>query len=114
MVEQGHFAELDNILRLTTRGYVSVYSLQSLLVIWLTTTTFRSEDGDEEDIPDQPQGQSALAQIEKTPVNEKMQTFIFSATMSKDLQQNLRKRHKARRRSGQTASSLGERSLNYL
>lgn len=47
-----------------------------------------------------------------------MQTFVFSATLSKDLQQNLKKRHRATPKSGKNgkkASALGmsDRSRIY-
>ena len=41
--------------------------------------------------------------------DEQMQTFVFSATLSKDLQQNLKKRKHARAAKGKPASTLGMR-----
>ncbi|KDQ58746.1 hypothetical protein JAAARDRAFT_34601 [Jaapia argillacea MUCL 33604] len=69
MVEAGHFAELDNILRLTLQQ-----SRQDE-----TDPEFLGQMGEEVD-------------ESKHVVEEEMQTFVFSATMSKDLQQNLKKR----------------------
>ncbi|KAI9465910.1 ATP-dependent RNA helicase [Lactarius psammicola] len=68
MIEAGHFAQLDSILRLTRR--------QSNEVV--TDPEFRSEH-------------------QPVPSNDAspwpaMQTFVFSATLSKGLQQNLKKR----------------------
>ncbi|KAF9239814.1 ATP-dependent RNA helicase [Melanogaster broomeanus] len=65
MIEAGHFAEMDNILRLTVR--------QS------------KEDEIEPQFPFQGDSQGAAPE-------DKLQTFVFSATLSKDLQRNL-KRH---------------------
>ncbi|EJD52980.1 DEAD-domain-containing protein [Auricularia subglabra TFB-10046 SS5] len=67
MIQAGHFAELDNILKLTVRV-----------------------DMPEEDAHD------ALEDFKKASSaegkNEDVQTFVFSATLSKDLQRNLKKR----------------------
>ncbi|KZV78692.1 DEAD-domain-containing protein [Exidia glandulosa HHB12029] len=68
MIQAGHFAELDNILKLTVRM-----------------------DVPEEDPRDQ-LGDAATKSA--LPKNEHMQTFVFSATLSKDLQRNLKKRSK--------------------
>ncbi|KAF8635393.1 hypothetical protein AX15_000394 [Amanita polypyramis BW_CC] len=72
MIETGHFAELDNILRLTLRGH--------------------KEDeipGEFSDLPQEEDGVNATQLIV-----DGLQTFIFSATLSKDLQRNLKKRPK--------------------
>jgi ATP-dependent RNA helicase DDX24/MAK5 len=42
-----------------------------------------------------------------------MQTFVFSATLSKDLQQNLKRRHKATKKGVKRASALGECHYSY-
>ncbi|KAF9788333.1 ATP-dependent RNA helicase [Thelephora terrestris] len=68
MIEAGHFAELDNILRLTLRQYC--------------------EDQHDPVLEDGPVVDSA---------NDSLQTFVFSATLSKDLQRNLRKRAKPKK-----------------
>lgn len=70
MIEVGHFAELDNIIRLTTREGKAVKTDEAFLSN--EDATVRSEDGEKEETP--------------------MQTFVFSATLSRDLQQNLKKR----------------------
>ncbi|KAL1759626.1 P-loop containing nucleoside triphosphate hydrolase protein [Schizophyllum commune] len=75
MIEAGHFAELDNVLRLTLRA--NKYE----------------EDEDEEDVQDG------------------LQTFVFSATLSKDLQRNLKKRKhpgKSRKPRAAPASTLDD------
>ncbi|TBU38454.1 DEAD-domain-containing protein [Dichomitus squalens] len=85
MIETGHFAELDNILRLTLR---------------------KSDDDvigpenkmdEEEDTKDGVRGGD-------------LQTFVFSATLSKDLQQNLKRRArpKPRRKADKPASTLDD------
>lgn len=75
MVEAGHFAEMDNILRLTIR---------------------KSQE-DEIEPPEAP-GDSVNAHegaenTEATPVDA-LQTFVFSATLSKDLQKNLKRSYR--------------------
>ncbi|KAH7912169.1 ATP-dependent RNA helicase [Hygrophoropsis aurantiaca] len=67
MVEAGHFAEMDNILRLTTR--------QS-----------REDEIEPEFSPPESSENSS-----KSP-QDTMQTFVFSATLSKDLQRNLKRK----------------------
>ncbi|KAJ7439358.1 ATP-dependent RNA helicase [Mycena latifolia] len=61
MIEAGHFAELENILRLTLRESKA-------------DQIEADEDEDEE------------------PVKDGLQTFVFSATLSKDLQRNVKRR----------------------
>ncbi|KAJ7359421.1 ATP-dependent RNA helicase [Mycena albidolilacea] len=61
MIEAGHFAELENILRLTLR-----------------------ESKADQIEPD--------AEEEDDPVRDGLQTFVFSATLSKDLQRNVKRR----------------------
>ncbi|WRT63931.1 uncharacterized protein IL334_000858 [Kwoniella shivajii] len=73
MIENGHFAELENIVRLTQRhGAVT--------------------QGPDDDDPVFAQMSTLL---EDSKARDDMQTFVFSATLSKDLQQNLQRRHKA-------------------
>ncbi|EJC98248.1 DEAD-domain-containing protein [Fomitiporia mediterranea MF3/22] len=69
MIETGHFAELDNIIRLTTRQSKSTETDEAFM-FGETETRGKNDESNEE-----------------TP----MQTFIFSATLSRDLQQNLKK-----------------------
>ncbi|KIJ61810.1 hypothetical protein HYDPIDRAFT_115264 [Hydnomerulius pinastri MD-312] len=65
MIEAGHFAEMDNILRLTIR-----------------------QSRDDEIEPEAP----ARGANEGPAPEDKLQTFVFSATLSKDLQRNLKRR----------------------
>ncbi|KAF9652598.1 DEAD-domain-containing protein [Thelephora ganbajun] len=65
MTETGHFAELDDILRLTLRWYREESVLEDKLAADAAKNT--------------------------------LQTFVFSATLSKDLQRNLKKRVKPRK-----------------
>ncbi|CDO70366.1 hypothetical protein BN946_scf184999.g6 [Trametes cinnabarina] len=84
MIETGHFAELDNILRLTLRkSDDEVIEPENALGV---------EDGERED------SKEGVRQGE-------MQTFVFSATLSKDLQKNLRRRSRGRRRNNEKPAS---------
>ncbi|KAF4618627.1 hypothetical protein D9613_010108 [Agrocybe pediades] len=71
MIEAGHFAELENILRLTLLESQDEYI-----------------PGDEE----QPLGDQNEEVDTKEGVKDGLQTFVFSATMSKDLQRNVKKK----------------------
>ncbi|KAL1949173.1 hypothetical protein VTO73DRAFT_10979 [Trametes versicolor] len=84
MIESGHFAEMDNILRLTLRKQ------------------------DDEII--EPENQEGEAEDSKEDVRAgELQTFVFSATLSKDLQKNLKKRtHGRRRKNEKPASTLDD------
>uniref|UniRef100_D8QHD9 RNA helicase n=1 Tax=Schizophyllum commune (strain H4-8 / FGSC 9210) TaxID=578458 RepID=D8QHD9_SCHCM len=76
MIEAGHFAELDNVLRLTLRA-----------------NKYDEREDDDENIQDG------------------LQTFVFSATLSKDLQRNLKKRKapgKSRKPRAAPASTLDD------
>lgn len=91
MVEAGHFAEMDNILRLTIR---------------------KSQE-DEIEPPEAP-GDSLDAHkdaesTEAIPVDA-LQTFVFSATLSKDLQKNLKRsyRQKGYKKLSKPASTLDD------
>ncbi|EPQ52206.1 DEAD-domain-containing protein [Gloeophyllum trabeum ATCC 11539] len=86
MVQAGHFAELDHILRLTLRSS----QLDN------TDPEFKGMDEESE----AQQG----GHIEKTP----MQTFVFSATMSKDLQRNLKMRKRPKAGKTKPASTLDD------
>ncbi|KAI0676448.1 DEAD-domain-containing protein [Trametes maxima] len=88
MIETGHFAELDNILRLTLRksGDETIEPENTLGV----------EDSEPEDTK------------EGVRAGE-LQTFVFSATLSKDLQKNLKRRsHGRRRKNEKPASTLDD------
>ncbi|KAF8905264.1 P-loop containing nucleoside triphosphate hydrolase protein [Gymnopilus junonius] len=72
MIEAGHFAELENILRLTLK------------------------ESQDEEIPNdahlKTDGQQEDGEDTKVGVKDDLQTFVFSATLSKDLQRNLKKK----------------------
>ncbi|KAK0494657.1 ATP-dependent RNA helicase [Armillaria luteobubalina] len=70
MIENGHFAELENILRLTLR-----------------------QENDEQIPGDDEEPEAENKDIKESNV---MQTFVFSATLSKDLQRNVKKRMRPR------------------
>ncbi|KAK7676716.1 hypothetical protein QCA50_020292 [Cerrena zonata] len=70
MIETGHFAELDNILRLTMRT--------------AKDEAIESEESETEEPELSTDGDTS----------SDMQTFVFSATLSKDLQKNLKKRQR--------------------
>ncbi|SGY73122.1 BQ5605_C005g03263 [Microbotryum silenes-dioicae] len=79
MIENGHFAELENIVRLTRRKRQS------------------PEDDPEEDeagFIDDFAISTTHSRVDLFTAREDIRTFVFSATMSKDLQQNLKKRHR--------------------
>ncbi|KAF8889623.1 P-loop containing nucleoside triphosphate hydrolase protein [Infundibulicybe gibba] len=93
MIEAGHFAELENILRLTLRESLA--------------------DQIQEDFD----GQSETEQERTAGENESkdhLQTFVFSATLSKELQRNVKKRSRPKsagkynRRNEQPASTLDD------
>lgn len=95
MIETGHFAELDNIVRLTTRQFKNAESDPDFTAAGMERSE-TSENGDEQKIDDSP-----------------MQTFVFSATLSKDLQQNLKRRKRAlqiksKRKNASSSSTLDE------
>ncbi|GAA6016893.1 hypothetical protein JCM11491_006904 [Sporobolomyces phaffii] len=68
MIENGHFAELENIVRLTKRKAVE----------------------NEASFVDDFAG--ARGNIDLVPTREDMRTFVFSATMSKELQRNVKRK----------------------
>ncbi|KAI9459767.1 ATP-dependent RNA helicase [Boletus coccyginus] len=74
MIEAGHFAEMDNILRLTVR------------------------QSKEDEIEPELNGQESNAGQRKTG---DLQTFVFSATLSKDFQRNLKRRSRPKPRKGE-------------
>ncbi|OAX41619.1 ATP-dependent RNA helicase [Rhizopogon vinicolor AM-OR11-026] len=89
MVEAGHFAEMDNILRLTIRK------------------------SQEDEIEPETQGDlfDAHQDAEKFAVAsvDALQTFVFSATLSKDLQKNLKRLQKSyRKKHSKPASTLDD------
>ncbi|KAI0690242.1 DEAD-domain-containing protein [Cerioporus squamosus] len=84
MIETGHFAELDNILRLTLRK-----SNDDAIE---PENGLGDEDGEPEDSK------------EGVRAGE-LQTFVFSATLSKDLQKNLKRRSRFRRKKNEKPAS---------
>ncbi|KAF8830766.1 hypothetical protein HHX47_DHR2000930 [Lentinula edodes] len=78
MIEAGHFAELDNILRLTLRESLEDRIPDDVLSV-------HGEPGFD-------------VQDDKEKVaRDQMQTFVFSASLSKDLQHNVKRRAKPQR-----------------
>ncbi|TCD71925.1 ATP-dependent RNA helicase [Steccherinum ochraceum] len=75
MIETGHFAELDNILRLTLR----------------VAKADMIED------PELPENDDDEVEDESALEKDDMQTFVFSATLSKDLQRNLKRHQRPKR-----------------
>ncbi|KAG2117225.1 ATP-dependent RNA helicase [Suillus discolor] len=88
MVEAGHFAEMDNILRLTIR---------------------KSQE-DEIEPPEAPGDSLDHKGAENTEAVDTLQTFVFSATLSKDLQKNLKRsyRQKGYKKLSKLASTLDD------
>ncbi|KIL61030.1 hypothetical protein M378DRAFT_167364 [Amanita muscaria Koide BX008] len=76
MIEVGHFAELENILRLTLRG--------------------NKDDEIPAEFNDLREEEQTEEVNEQQLVQDGLQTFVFSATLSKDLQRHLRRRVKRR------------------
>ncbi|KAF8137229.1 P-loop containing nucleoside triphosphate hydrolase protein [Boletus edulis] len=85
MIEAGHFAEMDNILRLTVR------------------------QSKQDEIEPELKAQESNA---SPPPNDNMQTFVFSATLSKDLQRNLKRR--SRPKPGKNGNSKPLSTLDDL
>ena len=57
---------------------------------------------------DDPVFANAANVLSDTEANEDMQTFVFSATLSKDLQNNLKRRQKVSKKGGKKATALGQ------
>ncbi|GJE85511.1 DEAD/DEAH box helicase [Phanerochaete sordida] len=91
MIENGHFAELDNIIRLTLK-----------------------QSGDETIEPELDFDDDGNVIPKETAVgahgetNDELQTFVFSATLSKDLQRNLKKRSYPNRKKNKPATTLDD------
>jgi ATP-dependent RNA helicase DDX24/MAK5 len=119
MLETGHFAELENIVRLTMRQEKSVHrsSPKSEFHADLSASSpFPRTDDELQTEKDAPADSSADA--DNIP---NMQTFVFSATLSRDLQQNLKKSRRRvaddpqkRKKSGKPSSTLGTCSICHL
>lgn len=52
--------------------------------------------------------EAAATAVESAPANDQMQTFVFSATLSKELQTNLSRRSSKRKSKDQTSSTLDD------
>ncbi|CAE6493815.1 unnamed protein product [Rhizoctonia solani] len=88
MVEAGHFQELDNIVKLTAR---------------------KQELEEPDDMAEDPVfAEATAAAVDSAPANDQMQTFVFSATMSKELQTNLSRRSGKRRNKNKNGSTLDD------
>lgn len=87
MIENGHFAELESIVRLTRRK-TSVTSFHR------TLADCRRQKPDDAFQNDFASAVNRYSVVDALPPREDMRTFVFSATMSKDLQRNLKKRHR--------------------
>ncbi|KAI0942156.1 hypothetical protein AcW1_009535 [Taiwanofungus camphoratus] len=85
MIETGHFAEMENILRLTLR------------------------QDKEDEIETQPELDDEEEDSKEGVKDGELQTFVFSATLSKDLQRNLKRRLRpGRRKNDKPASTLDD------
>ncbi|OCH86850.1 DEAD-domain-containing protein [Obba rivulosa] len=89
MIETGHFAEMDNVLRLTMRF---------------------PKEGEPELEPDVGLRGSAEPEDSKKDVKKgDLQTFVFSATLSKDLQRNLKRpKRPKKQKNNKPASTLDD------
>ncbi|WVQ78919.1 ATP-dependent RNA helicase MAK5 [Cryptococcus sp. DSM 104549] len=83
MIENGHFAELESIVRLTQRSGAAPGPDDDDPVFAAMSTLF-----------------------EESAAREDMQTFVFSATLSKDLQKNLKRRARPGKGKGKKSSTL--------
>ncbi|CAK9785334.1 DEAD-domain-containing protein, partial [Cutaneotrichosporon oleaginosum] len=88
MIETGHFAELERIVKLTQREGSNAEAV----------------DEDEDEI-----FKAAGTQLTATKARDDMQTFVFSATLSKDLQANLKRYKRRGRKRSSTLEDLVER-----
>ena len=115
MIEAGHFVEVENILRLTLRETMLVSILLSYM-LGLTMSPRSRDDQIPTDFNDIPGDQVEQGEDDKG-VKDGLQTFVFSATLSKDLQQNLKKRFRPKgnkkhyKRDPTPASTLGMRTV---
>lgn len=90
----------------TSSGSRSV-SLSKLRVSYRRLKLTTSPTGPDEDDPVFANAANVLADTE---ANEKMQTFVFSATLSKDLQNNLKRKQRVPKKGSKKASALGKSS----
>ena len=116
MIEAGHFVEVDNILRLTLRETMLV-SVFLTCISGLTMSPRSRDDQIPTDFDDIPGDQADQGEDKKEGIKDGLQTFVFSATLSKDLQQNLKKRFRPKgnkkhyKRDPTPASTLGMRTV---
>ena len=82
MIENGHFAELESIIALTRRATGTNAKAR--------TDTSAEFEGFVDDFANAPDS------LEAWPVREDIRTYVFSATMSKELQTNVKKKGKRR------------------
>ncbi|KAI0074447.1 DEAD-domain-containing protein [Panus rudis PR-1116 ss-1] len=95
MIETGHFAELDNILRLTKRWVTDQEELvQGDPAPQPDNDNDSGSGSDSESDAESSTMHNAQNDDHSNPDSkeEQMQTFVFSATLSKELQRNLKKR----------------------
>jgi ATP-dependent RNA helicase DDX24/MAK5 len=124
MIEAGHFAELDNILRLTLRDSRYVRKPSSHYPIIFLDAFFADDglardDNDNSDVNEaglQPDHINKVAQDPRKAPADELQTFIFSATLSKDLQRNVKrgsqpKKSSGNKKRGKTSTTLGNSSV---
>ncbi|GAA5848483.1 hypothetical protein JCM8547_004527 [Rhodosporidiobolus lusitaniae] len=83
MIENGHYAELDNIVKLTRRQGA------------------QSEEAFTNDFS------APRSSVNLLPARDEMQTFVFSATMSKELQQNFKRKGGGRNSRWRPATEAG-------
>ncbi|KAG6889409.1 hypothetical protein C0992_005331 [Termitomyces sp. T32_za158] len=111
MIEAGHFAELENILRLTLRENKFVRSIRHLSKLQSDETS--RDDQIENPVDGQSEGEDDQ-DSSREPAKDGLQTFIFSATLSKDLQKNVKRRSrptsagKYKKRDEKSASTLDD------
>ena len=108
MIEAGHFAELENILRLTLRGNKFEYPIH----LMCSFLTLNREDQIHDEFNGQVEGEDGEEDYDD--VEDGLQTFVFSATLSKDLQRNVKRRSRPKhtgkrykRHDEKPASTLG-------
>jgi ATP-dependent RNA helicase DDX24/MAK5 len=113
MIEAGHFVEVENILRLTLRETMLVSVLLSYM-LGLTMSPWSRDDQIPTDFDDIPGDQVEQGEGEEERIKDGLQTFVFSATLSKDLQRNLKKRFRPKcnkKHYSTPASTLGTRNV---
>lgn len=104
MIETGHFAELDNIVGLVRRAGQTGRAKASAKGKGKAKVDQEIEEAEETMEDDFAHPENSL---EATPVREDVNTYVFSATMSKELQRNLKKKGKASQRFGITETEKG-------